>query len=165
VSTSGKYLQGRFGTTPASAGWPANGNPAGVRIKGLSEWSCDDSAAELDGTDSESAGYENPDAGISSCTVTIALVVNADEVTYPGAARGALVTDLLLFSNGFNAKADYDIPLGVVLRASPAVQVKGQIRQSVTIKAKGRYAGSLELDAGAAGPRRINPATWTNPDA
>jgi hypothetical protein len=144
MSTSGKYLKGRFGVTPASAGWPANGSPPGIPVKGMQEWSAAGRVDDLNGTDSESAGFNNSDAGVKKLTVTIQLVINTNESSFPGLQEGQLVQDLMLYASGFNVAPLYDLPYGLVTEASPAVQVSGQVRQTITVVNKGVYAGPLD---------------------
>lgn len=164
MSTSGQYLKGRFGLTPTSAGWPGNGNPPGAVLKGMQEWSADESAMELDGADSESGGFDNPDPGLRSLSITIQIVINTAETTFPGLQAGSLVADLFLYASGFNVAPLYDIPYGVVLRASPAVQKRGQVKQSITIKAKGPYGGPLDAILTGGSPYKLARPV-TSPDA
>ena len=159
MSTAGKYLQCRLG----GSGIGTNGNPPGVRIKGAQNWRVRTTGDNLDATDSETEGFTNTDVGAIGATVNISLVVSTLEVVFPGFDVNDILADLLLYSSGFHTVADYDFPYAIVTEAGLAVEVRGQVKQDITIMNKGRFAGPRSTPTGTAPFRLLRPVV--SPDA
>lgn len=110
-----------------------------VIIPGVQQWSAEDSAQELDGTTAEDQGFENPDDGLSSLSVSMELVIDITTGSLTPISRGTLISGLELYADTDAATPIYSVPLFKVFRSSPRGEINGRFTYSISGKSKGAY--------------------------
>jgi hypothetical protein len=58
---------------------------------------------------------------------------------FPGFLQGALLTNVLAYSNRSNSTPDYNLPSAIVVEDRQPTEVRGQIQYSFVIENKGIY--------------------------
>ena len=126
MSTSARYLRGQVN---------------GVAIKGVRDWNATpDGDPKLDASDADSAPYTDSDAGLYGVRLAIRGIWDpAIDGPFPGFLQGALLTEVLAYSNRNNTAPDYRLPLAIVVEDGQAAEVRGQIVYNFTISNKGIY--------------------------
>lgn len=142
MSTSGRYAVARLGTTPVVG----DNAPAGTPVKGLQEWTCEESVDQLDASDGENVA-RNTDGGMPGCRITIR-VVQKTATGVPTLMRaGSTLSKLALYYNRMDpAEAAWFFPWAVVISVSNPVRVRGQREYTITVESKGVYYGPNECD-------------------
>lgn len=126
MSTSARYLRATVN---------------GVVVKGVRDWrATPDGDPKLDASDADSAPYTDSDAGLYGVQLAISGIWDpALDGAFPGFLQGALVTNVLAYSNRTNSAPDYNLPLAIVTEDGQASEVRGQIVYNFTIANKGEY--------------------------
>lgn len=126
MSTSARYLRAQVN---------------GVPIKGVRNWrATPDGDPKLDASDADSAPYTDSDAGLYGVQLAIEGIWDPQlDGPFPGFLQGAILTNVLAYSNRTNSTPDYEIPLAIVTEDGEAAEVRGQIVYNFTICNKGLY--------------------------
>jgi hypothetical protein len=126
MSTAGRYMRATVN---------------GVALRGLRSFEPTTSGEELDAADADSAPYEDWDASMYGVRLVIRGIWDpATDGVFPGIYKGAILTNVVLWSNRNNSAPDYSIPEAIVTEESTPVEVKGQIQYTCTIRNKGAYS-------------------------
>lgn len=126
MSTSGRYLRAQVN---------------GAAIKGVRDWNATpDGDPRLDASDADSAPYTDADAGLYGVRLSVRGIWDpALDGAFPGFLQGAILTEVLAYSNRNNTTPDYRLPLAIVTEDGQATEVRGQIVYNFTISNKGIY--------------------------
>jgi hypothetical protein len=112
---------------------------AGTNIRGVQKSTAAGKAAELDGTTAEDRGFENPDAGLRSMTVSLFLVIDITTGDLTTIQEGVEIENLEVYAHIDSPAPVREIPLFLVLEATYEGEVNGRVTYSVTGKSKGEY--------------------------
>ena len=159
MSTSGRYAVARIGDSPAAD----DNAPAGSPVKGLQEWTCEESVDQLDASDGEGLA-RNTDGGMPGCRITIKCVQKTATGVPVLMRPGTILSKLVLYYNRMDPKeAAWFFPYAVVISASNPVRVRGQREYTLTIESKGGYYGPNEVEDTAIDTLLAD--TYVSPDA
>jgi hypothetical protein len=122
-------ISGKFSTAKIS----------GANIRGVQRANASGRVQELDGTTAEDAGYENPDAGLRSMTVSLFLVIDITTGDLTTIQEGVEIQGLEIYADINAITPVREIPLFLVLEATYEGEVAGRVTYSVTGKSKGFY--------------------------
>ena len=112
------------------------------RIEGCYQWTFRETAQELDATDGTSGGYDVPETGILSGTITGRAFYDVGNGAWTPVKAGTEIVNLGLFVTDHVSDKAVDIPLARVTEFEITAEVKGRIEFSFTAKTVGAYTVS-----------------------
>lgn len=125
-------IAGKFSTAKIS----------GSNIKGVQKSTASGRVRELDGTTAEDQGFENPDAGLASMSVSLMLVVDITTGDLTTIQEGVEIADLEIYADINASTPVRTIPLFLVLEATYEGEVQGRCTYNVSGKSKGEYTNA-----------------------
>jgi hypothetical protein len=108
-------------------------------VPGVQQWGAEVSAQELDATTAEDAGFDHPEDGVKSCTVTATLVMDITTGSYSAIKVGTLISNLKLYADTDATTPIYVLPSAKVFRSNFRGEIKGRVTYDCTIKSVGTF--------------------------